>query len=70
MTSYLVSLYAKGERFAADCLPEFFESYAAAVEAGARECLRVAAIPPPDRSPTIDWAHRFTIRKVHGPPSP
>ncbi|HEY2593131.1 MAG TPA: hypothetical protein VGK33_04445, partial [Chloroflexota bacterium] len=70
LVSYLVSLYAKGSRFAADCLPEFYETYADAVVAGGLECLRVKAIPPEDRVPTIDWAHRFTIRKVRGPPSP
>lgn len=62
--SYLVSMYAPAARRPSDCLPEFFATRAQAYEAGASEVRRVAAIEPAAREPQIDWAVRFTIKKV------
>jgi len=47
-----------------DCLPDFFATREQAYEAGASEVARVAAIEPNKRHSQIDWAIRFTIRKV------
>jgi hypothetical protein len=61
---YVVSLYPAGSRRPADCLGDFFPSRQAAEAAGLAEVARVAAIDPDSRQPTLDWAVRFTIRKV------
>ena len=61
---FIVSMYAKGRRMPSDCLPDFFATREQAYEAGASEVARVAAIEPNKRHSQIDWAIRFTIRKV------
>ena len=64
-TVFMVSLYRRGERRACDCLPDFYPTKERAIEEGAREVARVAAIEPGQRDRTMDFAYRFTIKAVH-----
>lgn len=63
MVAFIVSFYAAGARRPADGLGPF-ETRAAAVAYGEAELERVGALEPNAREPTIDWAHRFTVRAV------
>jgi hypothetical protein len=62
--AYIVSLYARGQRIPADCLADFYDTRQAAEEAAGAEVARVAAIEPEARVRTLDWAVRYSIRKV------
>jgi len=65
--SYIVSLYRRGQRKPGDCIAEFFDTYAQAAAAGEAEVAFVAAIPEAEREPTLEWAERYTIRKIKDP---
>ena len=65
--AFVVSLYAQGDRRAADCLPAFYRHYGEAYDAARREITRVAAMPESERVPYMDFAVRFTIRKERVP---
>ena len=62
--AYVVSLYARGKRIPSDCLGDFYDTRQAAEDAAGAEIARVAAIEPEARIRTLDWAVRYTIRKV------
>lgn len=64
---FIVSLYPKGARVPSDCLPEYFGTRSEAREAAEKEIRRVAAISEAERIRQIDWAYRYTIRKVYRP---
>jgi hypothetical protein len=61
---YIVSLYAEGARRASDCLPDFYPTRSAAIDAGKDELARVRQAWDSGRGDyQIDWAVRFTVRK-------
>lgn len=49
---YIVSLYPAGQRWAADCYPEFLATREEAIEAGEAALV------------TYEWAVRYSIRKI------
>lgn len=63
---FYVSFYANGGRHAADGVGPF-DTREAASSYAEDEVRRVGEIAEEEREPTIDWAHRFTIRRAHWP---
>ena len=61
--AFVVSYYARGERRASDCDGDFYPTRSAAHERGAEMVADVAS-GRWDGSRTIEWIHRYTVRRV------